>query len=65
MQLWQRLEKGKGEVELVKHKDTRMYLRYIYRMVKQYEESVRYSTQLFKEEKMRTRLGCHAYHMRH
>jgi len=41
-----------------------MYLRYINSMVKQHEESMRYSTRRFKEENMRTKLGCYAYHMR-
>jgi len=49
---------------MVKHKDTGMYLRYIYYEVKQHEESMRYITRGYKEEKVRTRLGYHAYHMR-
>ena len=50
---------------MVKRKDTGMYLRYLKSMVKQHEESMRYSTRRFNEENMRTKLGCHAYHMRH
>ena len=41
-----------------------MYLRYIYKVVKQHDESMRYSTRGFKEGEMRIRLGYYAYHMR-
>ena len=59
------MRKDKGIVELVKRKDTGVYLRYIYITRSIHEESMRYRTWGCIEEKMRTRLGCHAFYMRH
>ena len=49
---------------MVKRKDTRMYLRYIYNYKDIHDKSLRSVTRGNNKEKVRTRLGCRSYHMR-